>query len=200
MSRGSSPAWLCWSKAHLVQCEPDEPSWIWTQIWVQARMPGYSLNWKVRSSDIQRWQRCRWCSSPTRRWPSRNPGPFGLKSAMEHWPSGTDARQSAEKSLHEAQRLVELLNVSWNQKKSEGTEKQEESTVNRGDIFIDWFYRYVNLYGVILCPEVKELCILYVYIYIFCVVFFASGYILYELFPYNTNNLQTYLIGLKIKP
>ena len=25
-----------------------------------------------------------------------------LKSAMEHWPSRTDARQSAEKPLHEA--------------------------------------------------------------------------------------------------
>ena len=24
--------------------------------------------------------------------------PFGLKSAMEHWPSGTDARQSAKES------------------------------------------------------------------------------------------------------
>ena len=38
-SRSSSPALLCWSSAHLVQCRPDEPSWTWTQIWVQIRMP-----------------------------------------------------------------------------------------------------------------------------------------------------------------
>ena len=33
-SRYSIPAGLCWSSVHLVQCEPDEPSWSWTQIWV----------------------------------------------------------------------------------------------------------------------------------------------------------------------
>ena len=32
MSRDPSPAGLCWSSAHLVQCGPDEPSWTWTQI------------------------------------------------------------------------------------------------------------------------------------------------------------------------
>ena len=52
------------------------------------------------SSAIQGWQ---WCSSPIQRWPSRSWGPFDFKSAMEHWPSGTDARQSAEKPLFEAE-------------------------------------------------------------------------------------------------
>ena len=42
-SRGSSPAGLCWSSTHFVQYGLDEPSWSWTQIWVQARMPDYSL-------------------------------------------------------------------------------------------------------------------------------------------------------------
>ena len=49
---------LCWTSALLVQCGPDEPSWIWTKIWVQARMPYYSLNRTARSSAIQRGQRC----------------------------------------------------------------------------------------------------------------------------------------------
>ena len=40
MSRGSSPVWLCWSSAHLVQCGPVGPSWTWTQTWVEARMSG----------------------------------------------------------------------------------------------------------------------------------------------------------------
>ena len=35
--------------------------------------------------------------------PSRSRGPFSLKSAIEHWPSGTDARQSAENPQHEAE-------------------------------------------------------------------------------------------------
>ena len=38
-SRGSSPALLCWSSTHLVQCEPN---WTWTQILVDThptRMP-----------------------------------------------------------------------------------------------------------------------------------------------------------------
>ena len=52
-----------------VQCGPDEPDWSWIQIWVQARMPDYSLNWTARTSAIQRWQRCQRCSSPTRRRP-----------------------------------------------------------------------------------------------------------------------------------
>ena len=99
MSRGSSPAWLCWSSTHLVQCRPDEPIWTWTQICVKACMPDYSLNWTARSSAIQGWQKCQCCSLSTRRWPSQSRrGAFSLKSAMEHWPSGTDARQSAEQS------------------------------------------------------------------------------------------------------
>ena len=98
MSRGSSPTGLCWSSSHLVQCGPDEPSWTWTQIWVQAHMPDCSLNWTMGSSAIQGWRSCQCCSSPTRRWPSRIQGPFGLKSAMEHWQFGMDARQSAEQS------------------------------------------------------------------------------------------------------
>ena len=54
------PASLCWSSAHLVQCGPDEPCWTLIQIWIQARMPDYSLNWTARSSAIQRRQRCQW--------------------------------------------------------------------------------------------------------------------------------------------
>ena len=53
MSRGMSPAGLCWSSTLLVLCGPDEPSWTWTQIWVQARMPDYSLNWIARCCAIQ---------------------------------------------------------------------------------------------------------------------------------------------------
>ena len=30
----------------------DDPCWTWTQMWVQARMPDYSLNWTKRSSVI----------------------------------------------------------------------------------------------------------------------------------------------------
>ena len=67
-----------------VQCGPDEPSWTWIQIWIQARIPDYSLNWTARSSGIQGWQRCQSCSLPTRRWTSRSWRPFGLKSAKEH--------------------------------------------------------------------------------------------------------------------
>ena len=51
-SQGSKPAGLSWSLAHLVLYEPDEPSWTWTQTWVQAQMPDYSLNWTTRSSAI----------------------------------------------------------------------------------------------------------------------------------------------------
>ena len=82
---------------HLVRSGPDEPSWTWTQIWVQVCMPGYSLNWTARSTAIQR---CQWCSSPTQRWSSWSQWPSGLRSAIEHWQSGTDAGQSAEKPLH----------------------------------------------------------------------------------------------------
>ena len=52
-SRGSSPAGLYWSSALLVLCGPDEPRWSWTQIWVQACMSAYSLNWTARSSAIK---------------------------------------------------------------------------------------------------------------------------------------------------
>ena len=38
-SRDSSTAGLCWLSTHFVQYGPDEPTWTWTQIWVQARMP-----------------------------------------------------------------------------------------------------------------------------------------------------------------
>ena len=79
------PAWLCGSSGHLELDETNK---------VQARMPNYNLNWTVRSSAIRGWQKCHWCSSSTRRWPSRSREPFGPKSSMEHWPSGTDARQS----------------------------------------------------------------------------------------------------------
>ena len=56
-SQDSNPAVLCWSLAHLVQCEPDEPCRTWIQTWVQARMPDYSLNWTKRSSAIQCYQK-----------------------------------------------------------------------------------------------------------------------------------------------
>ena len=75
----------CWSLTHLVQCGPDEPSWTWTQIWVQAGMPDYSLNWTMKSSVIQGWQKCLWCSLPTWRWPSQSQGTFGLESAIDIW-------------------------------------------------------------------------------------------------------------------
>ena len=73
-------------------------------------MPDYSLNWAARSSAMQGWQRCQWCSSPTWRWPNRSRGSFGLKSAIEH------AKQSAEKPLHEAELLLlqmQLHLVGW---------------------------------------------------------------------------------------
>ena len=82
-----------WSSAYFVQCGPDEPRWSWTQIWVQARTLDYSLNWTAKSSAIQGWRRCQYCSPPTRRWPNRNWGPFGPKSTMEQKPFGTNVRQ-----------------------------------------------------------------------------------------------------------
>ena len=63
-------------------------------------MPDYILNWTARSSTIQRGQRCQWCSSLPRRWPSQNRGAF--RAQVCHWALATDAKQSAEKSLHEA--------------------------------------------------------------------------------------------------
>ena len=112
-SRSSCSTWLCWSSASLMQCGPNRPNWIWTQIWVQARMPDYRLNWTARSSVIQSLKRWQWCSLPTRRWPSWSRGSYSLKSAIEHWPSSTDARQSAEKPLREAQLLI-FLSASHN--------------------------------------------------------------------------------------
>ena len=35
-SRDSNPVRLCWSSAHLGQCEPDETCWTRTQTWTQA--------------------------------------------------------------------------------------------------------------------------------------------------------------------
>ena len=58
----------------LVQCGPGEPSRKWTQMWVQLRLPDYSLNWKTRSKG----KRCQWCSSSTQKWPSRSRVPFIL--------------------------------------------------------------------------------------------------------------------------
>ena len=76
---GSSPAWLFWSSADLVQYEPDEPCWTWTQIWRLARMPDYSFNWTKGSSAIQ----CLYMtSSPTWRWTNRNQEPFGRESVL----------------------------------------------------------------------------------------------------------------------
>ena len=49
----SSPAGLCWSSAHLVQCKLDEPCWMWTQTCVLSRMHDYNLSWAKRSSAIQ---------------------------------------------------------------------------------------------------------------------------------------------------
>ena len=72
----------CWSSNPLVQRGPDEPSWSWTQIWVQVIMLDYSLNWTVRSSAIQGGQRCQSCSSPTQRWPNRSWRPFDLESLI----------------------------------------------------------------------------------------------------------------------
>ena len=82
-------------------------------------MPEHSLNWTTASSAIQGWQRCQWCNSPTQRWPSRIRRPFGLKSAMEDWPSGTNARQSAKKSAMititlPASLYLILVPILWN--------------------------------------------------------------------------------------
>ena len=68
---------------------PGEPSWSWTQIWVQARMPAYSLKGTAKS---RRWQ-C--CSSPTRRCPSRSRGPSGLESAIDFDTPSVDCLRSS---------------------------------------------------------------------------------------------------------
>ena len=46
----------------------------------ESSMPDYSLSWTARSSAIQWWQRCLWCSSLTRRYASRSWEPYALKS------------------------------------------------------------------------------------------------------------------------
>ena len=105
-SQGSSPVWLYWSSAHLMQCGSDEPSWTWTWTWVQAWMFDYSLNWTVMSTAILRWQRCKWCSSP-----SWSQGSFGLKSAFAGlccvWPN---ARHSSKKAgLGQSQQQINTI-------------------------------------------------------------------------------------------
>ena len=84
-SRGSNPAGLCCSLTHSVQCGSTEPSSFTNpESGSLARMPGYSLNLRARSSAIHRGQRCQCCSSPTRAGP-------GLESATDFGtPSGTN--------------------------------------------------------------------------------------------------------------
>ena len=83
-SRDSNPVGLYWSSTHLVLCEPDEPCWTWAQIWVQALMSDYSLNWTKGSSAIQC---CQWHHRPPpqRRWPSRSWEAFDLKYILDLW-------------------------------------------------------------------------------------------------------------------
>ena len=79
-----------------MQCQPDEPCCSWTQIWVQAQMPDFSLNWTARSSAIKGGQRCQRCSLHTQSWPCRSRGPFSLESAIDlDTPSSTNARRSS---------------------------------------------------------------------------------------------------------
>ena len=114
----SSPGGLCWSSTDLVTCGPDEPRWTLNQTLVQGWMPDYCFYWTTRSSAIQRWQRWQWCSSSTRRWLSRSRGRFGLESGIEHWQSGTDARQYTAKFL----RYVLWLNtIRWTKNDSSKT-------------------------------------------------------------------------------
>ena len=54
-----------------------------TQIWVRARMAGYSLNYTARSCAIHRGQRCQFCCSPTRKWPS--PKQVVFRPRICHW-------------------------------------------------------------------------------------------------------------------
>ena len=89
-----------------MKCGPDEPSWTWTKIWVQACMPDYSLNGQ-QSPMLYKGDK------DAARPPEGGQAKVSLKSAVEHWPSNTDARQSAEKPLHKAQSLIKqyLMNV-----------------------------------------------------------------------------------------
>ena len=82
-----------------MQYEPDEPKWTWTQIWIQVRMPDYSLNGTIRSSAIQGGKRCQCCNSPTRRGPSRSRGLFGLESAIGFDTRPAQMPDSTQKNL-----------------------------------------------------------------------------------------------------
>ena len=84
MNRGLRPAGLCWSSTHLVQCGPDEPRWSWTQIWVQARMTDYSLNWTKRSSAIQGIKGVNNAACPPESSPTQ-PKPGAFRPQVCHW-------------------------------------------------------------------------------------------------------------------
>ena len=105
-SRGSSPAGLCWSLAHLVQCGPGEP-----KLDMDPNMDPGTDDWLLLKLD--REVHCYTKVSINRRWPSRSQGLFGFESAIDHWLSGTDAREYAEKPLREARWLIKryLTNV-----------------------------------------------------------------------------------------
>ena len=103
------------------------------QIWVQTRMLDISLNWIARSSAKQRWQKCRLCNSPTQRLPSKNLEPFAVKFIIGHWPSGTDMRQSSEKLLREAQRLVKTIFVSASHQTGHSIYRRSIIVGNRGE-------------------------------------------------------------------
>ena len=118
MSRGSHQARLCWQSANLVQCEPDEPSWTWTQIWGQARMPDYSLNWTARSTAIQGWQSV----NEAARLPESNPVEAGRLSAsslplnIDHparMPDSSLKILSAKQWLVEETSVVKIILLIW---------------------------------------------------------------------------------------
>ena len=44
-------------------------------------------------------------------------------------------------------------------------------------IMIDWLKRHVNLSSFILCLEIRELLLLYIHIYIFCVVISQESFV-----------------------
>ena len=67
-SQELNPAWLYWPSAHLVQCQPDEPCWIWAEIKVQAWMPDNRFNWTKKSSAIQC---CQWHYQPLKGSPAK---------------------------------------------------------------------------------------------------------------------------------
>ena len=89
-SRDTTLAGLCWSSAHFVQCEPNELCRTWTQSYVRARMPDYSLNWTKRSSDIKY---CQWHHRP----PEGGPGAIQSRICPWSWtPLRAEARQPSE--------------------------------------------------------------------------------------------------------